>query len=70
MRQAPVGIVGTFAANRPYLSVGVLISGLAAMAVIAARQVGAGVLISGFATNAALMLALPCLLYTSDAADE
>ena len=62
MRQAPVGIVGTFAANRPYLSVGVLISGLAAMAVIAARQVGAGVLISGFATNAALMLALPMAL--------
>lgn len=62
MRQAPVGIVGAFAANRPYLSIGILISGLVAMAVIAARQAGAGEIISGFIINAALMLALPMTL--------
>ncbi len=42
MREAPVGLVGAFVAERPYLSIGVLAPGLAALAIVGARQAGAG----------------------------
>ena len=61
MREAPVGLVGAFVAERPYLSVSILALALAALAVVGARQAGgdAGETISLLALTAAAMLITP-----------
>ncbi len=61
MREAPVGLVGAFVAERPYLSIGVLAPGLAALAVVGARQAGegAGETIAVLALTAAALLIAP-----------
>ncbi len=61
MREAPVGILGAFVAERPYLSIGLLAPGLAALAVVGARQagVGAGETIALLTLTAALILVAP-----------
>ncbi len=61
MREAPVGLVGAFVAERPYLSVGVLAPALAALAVVGARQAGggAGETIALLAITAAALLIAP-----------
>lgn len=64
MREAPVGLVGAFVAERPYLSVCVLALALAALAIVGARQAGgdAGETISLIALTAAAMLIAPMAL--------
>lgn len=42
MREAPIGLVGAFVAERPYLSIGVLAPALTALGVVGARQAGSG----------------------------
>ncbi len=42
MRAGSAGLIGAFAANRPYLSIGVLAAGLITLAVVGARQAGGG----------------------------
>ena len=61
MREAPVGILGAFVAERPYLSIGLLAPGLAALAVVGARQAGAGAgeTIAFLTLTAAAMLVAP-----------
>ena len=59
MREAPVGILGAFVAERPYLSIGLLAPGLAALAVVGARQAGAGESIAFVTLTAAVMLVAP-----------
>ncbi|MEO1253043.1 MAG: hypothetical protein AAFW81_11950 [Pseudomonadota bacterium] len=63
MAGAPVGIVGSFAANRPYLSIGVLVIGLVALAVIGARAAPQNAaLIADFAIATTLVIAAPMAL--------
>lgn len=64
MRDAPAGLVGAFAANRPYLSIGVLAPGLIALAVGGARQTGedTGAVIASFASLSGLALVAPMAL--------
>ena len=61
MREAPVGILGAFVADRPYLSIGLLAPGLAALAIVGARQAGAGAgeTIAFLTLTAAAMLVAP-----------
>ena len=64
MREAPVGLVGAFAANRPYLSLGLIAPALIALAVVGARQAGAGAgaAIADLAAVAAGVLIAPMML--------
>lgn len=64
MREAPAGIVGAFAANRPYLSIGVLAAGLVTMALVGSRvgAPGAGAVLARFVSDALIALGAPLLL--------
>ena len=61
MREAPIGILGAFVAERPYLSIGLLAPGLAALAIVGARQAGggAGETIAFLTVTAAAILVAP-----------
>ena len=61
MREAPVGLIGAFVAERPYLSIGVLAPALTALGVVGARAAGAGAgeAIAELAVIAAALLIAP-----------
>ncbi|VAW06400.1 hypothetical protein MNBD_ALPHA05-304 [hydrothermal vent metagenome] len=64
MREPPAGIVGNVAANRPILSVCVILAGLIALGVVGVRQLSApaAALIGSYAATALYVVALPMAL--------